>query len=273
LTLVSSKVQDLGSHILDRGVVLAQVEGRNPVLELLRSGGTVRLIQVAQGSEGEKVIQEILRLAENQGISIKFVPRQQLGKLSLTGLDQGIIALIAPPTYVPLRKILGAKERTIFAIVLDGVQDPQNLGSILRSAEATGVDVVVIPKKGSVGVTPAVHRASMGGSAYIPVVRENLFTALKLLREEGVRCVAVDPSGSVDYFESNLTGPLALVLGGEDKGISPTLLMKCDLVVRIPMMGRLTSLNVGVATALVMYERIRQQKLEGRSEVFRVTKS
>lgn len=242
---------------------MAQVEGRNPVLELLRSGRIVHWVQVAQGSEGEQTIQEILHLAENRGISIKLVPRQQLRKLSLTGLDQGVIASTTPPTYVPLRKILEAKARNIFAIILDEVQDPQNLGSILRSAEATGVDVAVIPKRGSVGITPAVHRASMGGSAYVPVARENLFTALRLLRDEGIRCVAVDSSGSVDYFEANLTGPLALVLGGEDEGVSRALLRKCELAVRIPMMGRLTSLNVGVAAALVMYERIRQQKVEG----------
>lgn len=243
---------------------MAQIEGRNPVLELLWSGGNARLIQVAQGLECEQVIREILRLAENRGIPIKFVPKHQFKKLSLTGLDQGIIAFTAPPTYVPLRKILEAKAKKIFAVVLDEVQDPQNLGSILRTAEATGVDVVVIPKRRSVGITPAVHRASMGGSIHVPVARENLFATIKLLKEEGVRAVAVDPSGSVDYFEADLTGPLVLVLGGEDKGVSPALLRKCELVVRIPMLGRLTSLNVGVAAALIMYERVRQQKLEGR---------
>ncbi|MDQ1281505.1 MAG: rRNA (guanosine2251-2-O)-methyltransferase [Thermoproteota archaeon] len=245
----------------EKVVDLAQVEGRNPVLELLRSNGDVRFVQVAQGLEGEEVIQEILRLAEKRGIQVKFTSRQQIKKLSLTDIDQGVIAFTAQlPTYVPLRKILKAEKKDIFVIVLDEVQDPQNLGSILRSAEATGVNVVVIPKRGSVGITAAVHRVSMGGSAYVPVARENLFTALKLLKEEGVRCVATDPSGSIDYFEAKLTGPLALVLGGEDKGVSPVLLAKCDLIIRIPMMGRLTSLNVGVATAIVMYERVRQQK-------------
>lgn len=243
---------------------MAQVEGRNPVLELLRSGGTVHLVQVAKGLEGEQVIQEILSLAENRGIPVKFMPRQQLKKLSTTGLDQGVIAFTAPPTYVPLRKVLEARGRNIFAVILDEVQDPQNLGSILRSAEAAGVDVVVIPKRRSVGVTPAVHRASMGGSLYVPVARENLFTALKLLKEQGVQCVALDPTGSVDYFDMSLTGSLALILGGEDKGVSQALLRKCDLVVRIPMAGRLSSLNVGVAAALVMFERVRQQKLGER---------
>jgi 23S rRNA (guanosine2251-2'-O)-methyltransferase len=240
-----------------------QVEGRNPVLELLRSSGEVLLVMVAEGLEEEQTVQEILRLARNRHVPIRFIPRDQLRRLSKTGLDQGVIASIKPPTYISLREILETHKGGIFTVILDEIQDPQNLGSILRSAEATGVDIVVIPKRASVGITPAVHRASMGGSAYVPVARENLFSALKQLKEEGVRCVAVDPSGSEDYFEANLSGSLALVLGGEDKGVSPTLLSKCDLVVRIPMLGRLKSLNVGVAASLIMYERVRQKKLRG----------
>ena len=240
-----------------------QVEGRNPVLELLRSSREVLLVKVAEGLKGEQTIQEILRLARNRHVLIRFMPKDQLRKLSKTGHEQGVIASIKPPTYVSLREILETHTGRIFIIILDGIQDPQNLGSILRSAEATGVGIVVIPKRASVGITPAVHRVSMGGSVYVPVARENLFSALKQLKKEAVRCVAVDPSGSEDYFKANLSGSLALVLGGENKGISPTLLSKCDLVVRIPMLGRLKSLNIGVAASLIMYERVRQRKLEG----------
>lgn len=240
---------------------MSQVEGRNPVLELLRSTGDVRLIQVAQGQEEEKTIQEILGLARNRHIPYRFVQKEQLRKLSKTGLDQGVIALVSPPNYISLRGILIKNTGKVFVVILDEIQDPQNLGSILRSAEASGVDIVVIPKRASVGITPTVHRASMGGSNYIPVARENLFSAIKQLKQEGVKCVAVDPSGTTDYFEANLVGSLALVLGGEEKGVSPTLLGKCDQIVRIPMLGRLKSLNVGVAAALVMYERVRQKQL------------
>jgi len=137
-----------------------------------------------------------------------------------------------------------------------------NLGSILRTAEATGVDAVVIPKKGSVGLTPAVLRASMGGGLHVPIVRDSLFQTTKLLKQEGVRLVAVDPTGSTDYFHERLTGSVALLLGGEDRGINPSLLDRCDNVVRIPMHGRITSLNVGAAAAIVLYERIRQQANE-----------
>jgi 23S rRNA (guanosine2251-2'-O)-methyltransferase len=108
--------------------------------------------------------------------------------------------------------------------------------------------------------TPVVHRVSMGGSLYVPVVKQSLYSALKLLRTEGIRIIGVDPSGSMDYFSENLSGAIALVLGGEDRGISPPLLERCDSVVRIPMLGRLETLNVSVATAIVLYERVRQRR-------------
>jgi len=133
-----------------------------------------------------------------------------------------------------------------------------NLGSILRTAEATGVDAVVIPKKGSVGLTPTVLRASMGGGLHVPIIRDNLFQAAKLLKQEGVKLVAVDPTGATDYYRERLTGSVALVLGGEDRGINDSLLNRCDSVIRIPMRGSITSLNVGAAAVVVLYERMRQ---------------
>jgi 23S rRNA (guanosine2251-2'-O)-methyltransferase len=177
-------------------------------------------------------------------------------------MDQGVIAFSAQTKYVSLKALLENCSEKVFIMFLDGLQDPQNLGSVLRSAEATNVNMVVIPKKSAVGLTPAVHRASMGGSAYVPVSRENLFSAVKLLKQHGIRCIGVDPAGESDYFDVDLTGNLSIVIGGEDQGISPTLLRKCDATVRIPMLGKLTSLNVGVAAALVMYERVRQLKIK-----------
>ena len=134
-----------------------------------------------------------------------------------------------------------------------------NLGSILRTAEATGVDAVVIPKKGSVGLTPAVLRASMGGGLHVPLIRDNLFQAIKLMKQEGVKLVAVDTTGTTDHFNERLTGSVALLLGGEDLGINQSLLDRCDSIIRIPMQGHITSLNVGTAVAVVLYERTRQQ--------------
>jgi 23S rRNA (guanosine2251-2'-O)-methyltransferase len=248
--------------LLEMKSEMQQVEGKNPVLELLRSDTAVDLIQLGRGLEEESEIQEILRLARARNIHVRVVHRDELRRLSRTGMDQGVIAFSALSKYTSLKTLLENSSEKIFIMVLDGLQDPQNLGSVLRSAEATNVNMVVIPKKSAVGLTPAVHRASMGGSAYVPVSRENLFSAIKLLKQHGILCIGVDPAGNSDYFDVNLTRNLALVIGGEDQGISPTLLRKCDGVVRIPMLGHITSLNVGVASALVMYERVRQLKMK-----------
>jgi len=234
------------------------VEGKNPVLELLRSGAETRWIRVAEGLERDPVIREVLGLAEERGIPVEIVPRSELRRISTTSREQGVIAMALAPSYASLGQILDKKIGSVFVLVLDMVQDPQNLGSILRTGEATGVDVVVIPRHGSVGITPVVHRASMGGSTIVPVARENLFNSLKLLKDEGVRVVALDQSGSKDYFDVDLRGSLALVLGGEDKGISRPVLERADTIARVPMMGKIESLNVGVAAAVVMYERMRQ---------------
>jgi 23S rRNA (guanosine2251-2'-O)-methyltransferase len=162
------------------------------------------------------------------------------------------------PSYTSLGDVLSGVEGDVCVVVLDRVQDPMNLGSVLRTSEATGVNAVAIPMRGGVGLTPAVRRAAMGGDVYVPVVRERPFRVLRSLREEGVRVVGVDPGGRVNYFDERLTGSVAFVLGGEGAGLSRQMLDKCDVVVKIPMSGHLDSLNVGVAAALVLYERVRQ---------------
>jgi len=236
---------------------LSQVEGRNPVYETLRRGGVRRLL-VASGCEGERRVREIIDLARRKSVGVEIVDRSRLDSMSETRRHQGVIALAEAPGYASLRGILDKADGEVCVVILDGVQDPQNLGSILRTADAAGVDAIVVPKRESVGLTATVLRVSMGGAVGVPVARESLYAAVKMLRDEGVRIVGVDASGSVDYWEEDLTGSVALVLGGEGQGISPTLLGKCDSVVRIPMHGSVPSLNVGVAAALVLYERLRQ---------------
>jgi 23S rRNA (guanosine2251-2'-O)-methyltransferase len=240
---------------------LSLVEGRNPVLELLRhSPAAVRGIRIAQGLEEDTKIEQILQLSREHDIKVEKVGRHELDRASTTGHHQGVIALVKPAEYTPLGDILEERKKELCVILLADVQDPHNLGAILRTAEATGVDAVIIPKHRSVGLTATVHRTSMGGSTSVPVIRENLYPALKLLTGEGVRTVAVDPEGTVDYFEEKLTGSVALVIGGEDKGLNASLIERCDRTVRIPMKGKLTSLNVGVAVAVILYERMRQQR-------------
>jgi 23S rRNA (guanosine2251-2'-O)-methyltransferase len=237
---------------------LSQVEGKNPVYETLKRGGVKKLV-VQEGSKEDPKIKEILTLARRRGAPIEFVERDVLDKMSETRRHQGVIALVEAPGYVALNRVVEKAGRTPCVVILDGIQDPQNLGSILRTADAAGVDAVLIPKKEGVGLTPTVLRVSMGGGANVPVARENIYPAVKLLKDEGFKLVAVDTSGDHDHWEEDLSGAIAFVLGGEGEGISPTLLDKCNAIVRIPMHGQVSNLNVGVSAAIVLYERLRQQ--------------
>lgn len=237
---------------------MIQVEGRNPVHESLKTLRPERVL-LTRGIEDQAKIVEILRLAEERGIPVEYVPKKHLDTISESGRHQGVIALIQPPKASTLKGILARNQGDVTLILIDRLYDPMNLGSILRTAEATRVHAVVIPKKGSVGLTPAVLRASMGGGLHVPLIRTSLFQAIKLLKQEGVTLIGVIPTGPTDYYNQRLTGSIALLMGGEDRGINPSLLDRCDHIVRIPMHGHITSLNVGAAAAVILYERIRQQ--------------
>jgi 23S rRNA (guanosine2251-2'-O)-methyltransferase len=215
---------------------LIQLEGRNPVQEGLKSG-IVTLVRVEKGKESDPKIKEVLDDARRRKITVEAVPKLKLDAMSHTGHHQGIIAIAQPNVQWSLEKVLEETGRDICVLLLDQVQDPHNLGAILRTAEAAGVDGVVIP-----------------------VWQQSIYTALKTLSDEGVTIVGLDASGAKAYYEEDLSGPVAFVVGGEDKGINPTLMAKCDKVVRIPMRGHLDSLNVSVAAAIVLYERLRQQE-------------
>ncbi len=238
---------------------MSQIEGKNPVLETLKKGG-IRKLMVLESSTEDPKIKEIIELARKRRAPFELVTREALDKISETRRHQGVIALVEAPSYVSLESVVAKAGKTPCVLILDGIQDPQNLGSILRTADAVGVDVVLIPKRDGVGLTPTVLRVSMGGSAHIPVARENIYPAIKLLRDEDFKLIAVDASGDHDYWEEDLSGAIALVFGGEGEGLSPTLLDKCHKVIRIPMKGYVSSLNVGVSTAVILYERIRQQE-------------
>ena len=240
---------------------MEQVEGRNPVFEMLKAGRSMKKIVVMRGTEGAVVMERILSLARKRGVPVEFADRIALERLSTTRRHQGIVAFVQPQSYVSLNKMLANAERKgedPFIVILDRVLDPQNLGSILRTADGVGVHGILIPKKGSASVTAAVHRVSMGASAHVTVGKDNLFMAIKLLQKKEIRVVGLDASGKKNYFDADLTGPLVLVVGGEDKGLSPVIKGKCDEIVRIPMMGALSSLNVAVACAIILYEKVRQ---------------
>ncbi len=237
---------------------MIQVEGRNPVYEALKAHRAVKLM-VAREVEKEKKIQLIIELSRTVGVPINMTNMAELNGLSETGRHQGVIAYVKPSQIRSLEEIVKGMNDDSCLLLLEQVQDPQNLGAILRTAESAAVSAVVVPKHGSVELTPAVHRASMGGSLHVPFLKENLNSVAKLLKDNGIRIIGVDPKGPKDYFTENLTGAVAFILGGEDRSISPSLLEECSSVVRIPMRGKIESLNVSVSTALVLYERLRQQ--------------
>ena len=238
---------------------MIQLEGRNPVHEAMKQG-TVTLLKVERGHDKETKIKVILDIARKTGVPVQMVNRKQMEKLSTTGKHQGIIGYAQTDAQWSLGKVLQETGRDLCVLILDEVQDPHNLGAIIRTSEGAGIDGIAIPKRGSAKLSETVHRVSMGGSLYVPVWQTNIYPAIKMLKDDGVRLIAIDASGKKPYYEEDLTGAVAFVLGGESKGVNPTLMGKCDKVVHIPMIGKLESLNVSVATAIVLYERVRQME-------------
>jgi 23S rRNA (guanosine2251-2'-O)-methyltransferase len=237
---------------------MIQVEGRNPVKEALKTTRPEK-IYIAENMKNQEKIDEIMNQAGIFRIPIEIVSKRFLDSLSKSRHHQGIIAIVPLPEKIKLIDVLSKNEQDITLIIIVNLYDPMNLGSIIRTAVATGVDAIIISKKGSIGLTPSVIRASMGGAFHIPLIRENLYQAVKTLKKEGVKIVGVDLSGTQDHFNERLSGPIAIILGGEDKGINQTLLKKCDAIVRIPIQEKMSSLNVGVAAAVVLYEIVRQK--------------
>lgn len=239
------------------------IEGRNPVLEALKSGRSINKILVAKG-EREGSIVQIIALAKEKGVVIQEVERQRLDRLSQTKSHQGIIAFVAAKSYVEVEDILEAafsKNEPPFIIILDEINDPHNFGSILRTADAVGAHGVIIPKRRAVGLTPAVSKASAGAIEYVPVARvSNISQTIEYLKKKNIWVVGTDNTGEEEiFFEKDLTGPIALVIGSEGQGIGRLVKESCDFLVRIPMKGRISSLNASVAGAIVMYEILRQR--------------
>ncbi|HEY8418679.1 MAG TPA: 23S rRNA (guanosine(2251)-2'-O)-methyltransferase RlmB [Limnochordales bacterium] len=239
------------------------IPGRNPVREALLAGRPVERLLVAKGAGGAPLA-EILRLAAEQGIAVQEVDRRRLDRMTEGAVHQGVVAVAAPRAYVPLDELLRrAEERgePPLLLVLDEVQDPHNLGSLLRSADGAGAHGVVIPKRRSAGLTMTVARTSAGAVEHVPVAQvSNLVQAIRALKERGLWVVGADMAAEQDLWDADLTGPMAVVIGGEDKGLGRLVRESCDFLVRIPMRGRVNSLNAGVAGALVLFEIARQRR-------------
>lgn len=239
---------------------MLSLEGRNVVLEALRAERDLSEILLDRGVKVDGKIQEILGLARQQGVRVNRVKRKELDKISQTGVHQGIIAQGREGETLGLRQVFArcrAAGKDPFILVLSEVLYEQNLGAILRSADGAGVDAVVVPPK-SRGVTSVVARTSMGASEYVPVVQDNLFSALKMLRDEGLLVVGAESTGQPNYFEVDMRGPVAILIGGEDRGLTEPLQKACEIVVKIPLQGHLHSLNMSVSAAILMFEKVRQ---------------
>ncbi|MHB8157481.1 MAG: 23S rRNA (guanosine(2251)-2'-O)-methyltransferase RlmB, partial [Desulfocucumaceae bacterium] len=247
-------MNDYGKDIPDNIVV-----GRNPVREALRSDRPVDKIICARDDRSGGM-GELLSLAREKGVPVQSVDRARLDAISGGVRHQGIIAYIAARKYADLEDILNGAGEAPFILLLDEINDPHNLGAILRTAEAAGVHGVVIPMRRSVSLTPAVARVSAGAVEHIPVARvTNMAQTIETLKEKGLWVVGADAGAPDLYWNAKLSGPLALVVGGEDKGLGRLVREKCDFLVKLPMLGKIGSLNASVAVALIIYEVLRQR--------------
>ncbi len=236
--------------------------GRNPVTEAIKSGRSIDKILMQKDAEGSA--KKIASMARENGLTLQYVDRIVLDKLCPGRPHQGVAAYAAAKEYADLDDIFAAAEEKgedPLIVLLDGLEDPHNLGAVLRSCDGAGAHGVVIPARRAVGLTETVAKASAGAIEYVPVVKvTNLGQCVDKLKERGVWIAAVDMDGE-NYSDAQLTGPLALVIGGEGQGVSQTVRNKADYIVSIPMKGRVNSLNASNAAAILLYEVDRQRTL------------
>ena len=229
---------------------MAILSGIHPVAEALRAKHTLERLLVAQGAGGPRV-QEIIDLARRASIPVRFEPRAALDRLAGTSAHQGVVAMGAAQRYADLDGVATCE----MLVVLDGVEDPHNLGAIIRTAHAAGAGAVVIPERRAVGVTDVVAKAAAGALEHLPVVRvTNINRALEELKQRGFWIYGLDERGTVTYDRVEYASPAAVVLGGEGKGLHEQVRKHCDALVRIPVAGKIASLNVSVAAGIVLFE-------------------
>ena len=242
------------------------IEGRNAVIEAFRSGKTIDKLYVLDGCKDGPVM-TIIREAKKTDTIIRYVDREILDRLSKTGHHQGVVANAAAYDYAEVEDILNAareKGEPPFVFILDGIEDPHNLGAIIRTANLAGAHGVIIPKRRAVGLTATVAKTSAGALNYTPVAKvTNISNTIKELKEKGMWFVCADMGGTTMY-DLNLTGPIGLVIGNEGDGVSKLVKENCDMTASIPMVGDIDSLNASVATGVLAYEIVRQRLKSGK---------
>lgn len=240
------------------------IEGRNAVIEAFRAGKTIDRLFVLDGCQ-DGPIKTILREAKKGDTIITFVKKERLDQMSDSQKHQGVIAYAAAYEYAEVEDILQAakdKGEAPFVLILDGIEDPHNLGAMIRTANQAGVHGIIIPKRRAVGLTGTVAKVSAGAINYVPVAKvTNLVATMEELKDKGLWFVCADMSGEVMYRQ-DLTGPIGLVIGGEGEGVSRLVKEKCDFITKIPMEGDIDSLNASVAMGVLSFEILRQRKFK-----------
>lgn len=247
---------------------MAVIYGVNPVLEALRGGNRpVERISIALGVRINR-FHELMSAAKEHGIPVLRQPPAALDRAAEGRPHQGVVAWVGAARYASLDDVVARLATRPLVVLLDGVEDPQNLGAILRTAECAGAAGVVVPERGSVGLTETVAKTSAGALEHVPVARvKNLVAAIGELKEAGVWVVAVEAGAEMVYTDFRYDGPTALVFGGEGKGVRRLVRERCDATVSIPLLGALNSLNVSVTVGIVLYEALRQIRAAGASKL------
>ena len=238
------------------------IEGRNAVTEALRSGRAINKVFLADG-DTDKALGRLAAMAKDAGAVVVRMDRRKLNDMSPTGAHQGIIAAVAAHEYASVADILALAEsrgEAPLIVICDELSDPHNLGAIIRTAECAGAHGVIIPKRRSVGLTAVVGKASAGALEYLPVARvSNVTAAIRELKQKGIWVFGTAADGESDLYHADLKGPAAIVIGNEGAGMSRLVAESCDLKVRIPMKGRISSLNASASAAILLYEAVRQR--------------
>lgn len=239
------------------------IAGKNPVIEALKASRPIKKVWIAEGVKPGSVA-DITQKAQARGIAVQRVRRHKLDQMTGGMAHQGVVAHVAAPRYRELPEVLARIQllkEVPFLLVLDGIEDPHNLGSILRTADAAGVHGVIIPKRRAVGLTATVAKTSAGAAEHVPVVRvTNLVRTLQELKKNGYWVTGAEAGGDQLYTDIDFTVPTALVIGSEGRGVRRLVRENCDYLVHLPMKGAINSLNASVAAALLMYEVLRQRE-------------
>ncbi|HYF70880.1 MAG TPA: 23S rRNA (guanosine(2251)-2'-O)-methyltransferase RlmB [Ohtaekwangia sp.] len=238
------------------------IYGTRAVIEAISAGKVIEKIMIQSGQNND-LIKELLHTAREHNVPVSFVPQEKLKRLS-TKNHQGVICILSAVTFASLENVIHqafTEGRDPFLLLLDRITDVRNFGAIVRTAECVGLDAIVVGEKGSAPITSDAMKTSAGALNHVPICREkDLKKVLQLLRESGIRVVACTEKANEDLYNLTLTGPIALIMGSEEDGISDVLLREADDLARIPMRGKISSLNVSVAAGVAVYEVLRQQQ-------------